>query len=176
MVDKKKKKAKQQIANANANVNINIRDFTKRRSPVRKSHYGGFSQTMSQFRNITPESNAILFDKMKAKQSQALNNFSRELMTEIQNKNIDILTQQNLNKINIDTLTNENQQLKQNIVQLQSKNDEANSSINRLNRRYTNKTINDKVKLMFSQIISPNDIDVNVLKNTLEQTFRDEDE
>ena len=44
---KKAKKAKKQIANAN--VNINIRDFTKRRSPVRRSYYSGFNQNMAQF-------------------------------------------------------------------------------------------------------------------------------
>ena len=59
---------------------------------------------MSQFRNINPESNGVLFDKMKAKQSQALNNFSRELTHEIQTRSIEILTQQNLNKINIQDL------------------------------------------------------------------------
>ena len=78
---KKAKKAKKQIANAN--VNINIRDFTKRRSPVRRSYYGGFNQNMAQFRNITPESNELLFEKVKAKQSQALSNFSKDLRTEL---------------------------------------------------------------------------------------------
>ena len=49
----------------------------------------------------------------------------------------------NLNKINIDTLTNENEKLKSELINLQTNNENLNTSITRLNKRYTNQTISE---------------------------------
>ena len=167
----KKKKVKKQIANAN--VNINIRDFTKRRSPVRRSYYGGFNQNMAQFRNITPESNSVLFEKVKAKQTQAFNNFSRDLRTELTNINVDILTKQHLNKKGIDDLTHENEKLKFELSNLQTDNENLNSSVKRLNTRFTNKTINQKMLEAINIVRGPNS-DAEKTKK-LDLLFKDEE-
>jgi len=170
---KKAKKAKKQIANAN--VNINIRDFTtKRRSPVRRSYYGGFSQAMSQFRNITPESNSVLFEKVKAKQTQAFNNFSRDLRTELTNINVDILTKQHLNKKGIDDLTHENEKLKFELSNLQTDTENLNSSVKRLNTRFTNKTIKQMMMEAINILRGNNSAAEMTVK--LEEIFKDEDQ
>lgn len=139
---KREKKYRQR---ATANVNINIRDYTKRRSPVKKSVYGGFNQNMSQFRNVTAENNSLLFDKLKAKQTQTLNNFSRDLRNELININVDLLANQQVNQQNIQSLTNENLSFKTELATLQAYREKANRETEqlktRVGQRWTNPTI-----------------------------------